>query len=463
MAIAGEKHDGHDFVADALALGAETAIVSDIWLNKNPSFKQRCIGVADTTTALRRIAQSFRSTFDFPVIAIGGSNGKTTTKEMLATLLARLPHPVTRTHKSENGFLGLAMTLTQIGHRRETQVAALIAEIGIDATGAMSEHMAIAQPEFALLTALGPEHLNGLGSWEKAIEEELILFRSSPATCARIWQCCDPQLLAVIAEVRENDTLVYERELQKTLPADTRQLIELGKVAALEFNVVKSSATASLIHCSWRPARAHKSQKSWSQSFDIPLPGRHNANNFALALAAASNITSDIDTLIDAWQNFTAPEMRSRVVKLKKQVTLYDDCYNSSPSSLDAALAALEAPEWANSHKVLILGDMLDLGTESKTWHLKLPEKLLKIENSHLCLFGSAMYDVFYELRTKHGDDLVRANIVMSHMAPEKNPADFFQALHESVEGAVILVKGSRGMDLGRFVRVCEEWSADQG
>lgn len=463
IAIRGEKHDGHDYVDAALSQGAEIAIVMDSWLRDRPALSRRCLGVTDTTEALRRIARQFREAFNFPVLAVGGSNGKTTTKEMLASLLRCLPVPVTRTHKSENGFLGLALTLTQSLHHSQLEVGALIAEIGIDDVGAMSEHVSVAQPNFAMLTALGPEHLSGLGSWDKAVEEELVLFRECQESCARIWQCCEPRLYDILDEARDGDTIVCELEQLKTMPAGPKQLAELGKISVLSFDVIKTSATSSLVNCTWKPAATHKNQTSWSQSFEVPMPGRHNANNFALALAAAANISSEIDSLIEAWKSFVQPEMRSRIVKLNKDVTLYDDCYNSSPSSLDAALSAMHSPEWSNKFKILVLGDMLDLGTESKTWHLKLSEKLLKTENSHLCLFGSAMYDVYNELITKHNQVLETANISLCHLAAEKNPALFLPMLNGKIEGSVVLVKGSRGMDMGRFVKVCEDWSAAQG
>jgi UDP-N-acetylmuramoyl-tripeptide--D-alanyl-D-alanine ligase len=327
----------------------------------------------------------------------------------------------------------------------------------------MREHIAIAQPEFAMLTALGPEHLNGLGSWDNAVEEELILFRNSSPHCARIWQCCEPRLFSILDEVREGDTLVCDIEQLKELPSKARQLAELARISVLSFDLVKVAATQSVVNCTWKPAITHESQASWSQSFEVPMPGRHNANNFALALAAASNIVSDVDALLEAWKSFVQPEMRSRVVKLSKNVILYDDCYNSSPSSLDAALAALNSAEWTQHFKILVLGDMLDLGLESKTWHLKLSEKLLKIKNAHLCLFGSAMYDVFNELKTKHKVILEKGNVTLTHLSVNENPERFFTQLQGKIEGSVILVKGSRGMDLGRFVRVCEEWSAAQG
>ena len=463
VAIQGDNHDGHDFVEAAFAQGAEVAIVTTSWLKLKPELRRHCLGVPDTTDALRHIAQEFRKTFHFPVLAVGGSNGKTTTKEMLASLLSCLPLPVTRTHKSENGFLGLALTLTQSKHNSESPLGALIAEIGIDDVGAMTEHVAIAQPDFAMLTALGPEHLNGLGSWDKAVEEELILFRKCSAHCARIWQCCEPRLFSILDEVREGDTLVIDVEQVKELPAKAKQLAELGRVSVLSFDVVKVAATQSVVNGTWKPAIAHKSQTSWSQSFEIPMPGRHNANNFALALAAAANVISDVDAHLNAWKSFVQPEMRSRVVKLNKGVILYDDCYNSSPSSLDAALAAINSAEWAQHSKILVLGDMLDLGPESKTWHLKLSEKLLKMENTHLCLFGSAMYDVFNELKTKHKNVLEKGNVSLTHLAAKESPELFFPQLQDKIEGSVILVKGSRGMDLGRFVKVCEEWSVAQG
>jgi len=463
VAIQGDNHDGHDFVEAAFEKGAEIALVQASWLQSKPELKHRCLGVHDTTSALRNIAQEFRKTFNFPVIAVGGSNGKTTTKEMLSSLLSCLPLPVTRTHKSENGFLGLALTLTQSKHNCHSPVGALIAEIGIDDVGAMKEHLAIAQPDFAMLTALGPEHLNGLGSWDNAVEEELILFRNSDPSCARIWQCCEPRLFSILDEIREGDTIVCDIEQLKELPAKAKQLAELGRISVLSFDVIKTAAIQSVVNGTWKPAISHKSQTSWSQSFEVPMPGRHNANNFALALAAAANICSDVDSLLEAWKSFVQPEMRSRVVKLNRNVILYDDCYNSSPSSLDAALAAINSAEWTQNFKILVLGDMLDLGLESKTWHLKLSEKLLKIENAHLCLFGSAMYDVFNELMTKHKSALEKGSILLTHLAANQNPEHFLSVLQGKLEGSVILVKGSRGMDLGRFVKVCEEWSAAQG
>ncbi len=463
VAIRGETHDGHNYVESALKQGAVAAMVEKSWLEKNPKWKSQCLPVEDTTQAMRTLGKSFRSEFNFPLIAVGGSNGKTTTKEMLACLLTALNAQVTRTHKSENGFLGLAITLTQKAHRTNIRTAALVAEIGIDDVGAMNEHVSIATPDIALLTALGPEHLAGLGSWDRAVEEELILFRESPKSCRRIWQCSEPRLREVLYEIREGDVLVCESGSFDSLVPAVHQLARAEKISILRFEIVEQKATQSIVNASWTPSSFDDNQTSWTMSFEVPLPGIHNAQNFVLALATASTICPDVTKLKTAWREFTPPEMRSRIVKLNKGITLYDDCYNASPASMDAAFDALLSSEWKHQHKILVLGDMLDLGEESKSWHLKLVEKLLKFENSDLCLFGTAMYDVFNEIKLKHSDALQTANMRLRHAGAETDPASFMNVLSDSICDSVVLVKGSRGMDLGRFVKSCEAWSLAQG
>ncbi|MEN9529844.1 MAG: hypothetical protein RI932_1717 [Pseudomonadota bacterium] len=463
VAIRGETHDGHNFVEAALKSGAVAALVEGSWLESRPQLASQCLAVSDTTQAMRVLAKSFRKGFNFPVIAVGGSNGKTTTKEMLACLLGALNATVTRTHKSENGFLGLAITLTQKSHSRNAGTAALVAEIGIDDVGAMQEHVAIAAPDFALLTALGPEHLAGLGSWDTAVQEELVLFRNAPNACRRIWQCAEPRLLEVINELKEKDSLVCEDTAFHKLPPPAKNLADDRKIAVLKYSVVRQGATASTLLVNWIPHADMQNQNAWTSEFEVTLPGIHNAQNFALALATAAQLCADVHALKKAWGEFVPPEMRSRVVNLKGGVTLYDDCYNASPASMNAAFDALLAPEWKNQRKILVLGDMLDLGEESKSWHLKLVEKLLKFENSHLCLFGSAMYDVYNEIKTKHSAAVRAANIELKHAGANTNPASFMDDLSGTIHGSVILVKGSRGMDLGRFVKSCEAWSSTQG
>ncbi|MFZ9520216.1 MAG: UDP-N-acetylmuramoyl-tripeptide--D-alanyl-D-alanine ligase [Silvanigrellaceae bacterium] len=463
FAIRGETHDGHQFVEAALQKGAAAAVVESRWLESNPQWAGRCMPVKNTTDALRQLGKAFRSDFPFPVFAIGGSNGKTTTKEMLSCLLGAKGNLVTRTFKSENGFLGLAITLTNPNHKKSAPPKALVAEIGIDEVGAMSEHVAIAQPDVALLTALGPEHLAGLGSWNTAVEEELLLFRQSPAQCRRVWQLSEPRLAAVAEELREGDVVVIDEIDPPRLDRNALELIGSHKVGKLSFRMLEQRATHSRLQARWCPQAGISPQNEWTSEITVPLPGIHNARNFALALATAALTGAQKNDLESAWSDFVPPEMRSRIVQLVGETTLYDDCYNASPASMDAAFDALLASEWKSKHKVLILGDMLDLGTESKSWHLGLIPKLLKIENSDLCLFGTAMYDVYTEIKINHSDELQSGKIQLRHAGPNENPAQFLTELGDRLRGSVVLVKGSRGMDLGRFVKSCEVWSSAQG
>jgi UDP-N-acetylmuramoyl-tripeptide--D-alanyl-D-alanine ligase len=135
---------------------------------------------------------------------------------------------------------------------------------------------------------------------------------------------------------------------------------------------------------------------------------------------------------------------------------LYDDCYNASPESMKAALNVLSRAEWTTKPKIVFLGDMLDLGDESRKWHLDLVDSLRELTSVHLCFFGNAMYDVFQEL-TKEQSLFASRNWKMSYLRADEDPKSFLNEIQTPFSSAIVLVKGSRGMDLGRVVSLIEE------
>jgi UDP-N-acetylmuramoyl-tripeptide--D-alanyl-D-alanine ligase len=445
IAIRGEKFDGHAFVEECLRQGARLALVEMEWQgfkSLSTDLQKRCIRVPDVLLAYRKLASFFRSRFTFPVIGIGGSNGKTTTKEMLAALLQGPLSRVSKTEKSENGFLGMAVTMCARSHHLETTPHALVLEIGIDETGAMEQHVQLGRPDAVLLTALGPEHLAGLGTWENAVEEEYKLFSLSHSAC-RIWQLAEPQLAKKGHEVRRGDILVSEKSAP--LPGSTEQ------IAKLTYSIKGADAYASQVEIHWIPSASDLNSQPWKAEFTVPLPGKHNVENFALAMAGAAWAGRTLREIKQGWQTFVPPAMRSRVSKLIHNTVLYDDCYNASPASMQAALETVMAGEWQARRKIVVLGDMLDLGAESKMWHLELTETLKQLRNTRLCLYGDAMLDVYNTLRDQ--TKFLPAHQFEVHYLPkESDPRTFVTSSQASLAGSVILVKGSRGMDLGRVV-----------
>lgn len=461
VAIKGEYFDGHAFISSALENGAILALASADWEGWNTlsdDKKSRVIRVQNVTQAFRQIAATFRRRFPFPVVGIGGSNGKTTTKEMLFALLQDANRSATKTAKSENGFLGLAVTLTQKKHNTQAPPQALVLEIGIDDKDAMQEHIEVGSPDIVLLTHLGPEHLAGLGTWENAVKEEYKLFSLSPSA-KRIWQCSDDKLMEMFADVRSGDVLVGKSqrldEVFKKHKRDESILIEKKGVSILSYKALESTSSFSRISVTWKAShQSHLVSNIRTTQFEIPMPGQHNIENFILACGAALSLGRTFAEIQESWRNFVPPDMRSKIFCHEKFI-IFDDCYNASPSSMDAALAVLSTPEWDNKKKIAILGDMLDLGEESKKWHQDLATKLLKAPSLDLCLYGDAMYDVYQHLRQKL-NNVTDGEKLLIHKGSKEDPREFLQQLG-NLKDCVILVKGSRGMGLERVTKALSE------
>jgi UDP-N-acetylmuramoyl-tripeptide--D-alanyl-D-alanine ligase len=472
VAIKGENFDGHDHIKSAFEKGASYCLGNRKWAGWHllpKHFQARCFLSDDVLNSFRSLAKAMRQTFSFPVIGIGGSNGKTTTKEFLKAMLSKVADDsfVAATDKSENGFLGVAITLTKPELRSSNPPAALILEIGIDETGAMQQHVDIASPDVVLLTALGPEHLSGLGTWENAIEEEFRLFSGSPSA-VKIWQGNDAALnqrrhlaqksVDVWVERRDPEREGSTHSTENISKKDSQGMVVLENklswkclLKEREFTEIEVDFQAGLVPKStWQLQKAPPI--SFQQEvFKVPLPGIHNAENFALALGVSVSLGLSPATIRAGLQHFVPPAMRSKVEAFDRNNTLFMDCYNSSPSSLSAAISLMKTQEWSGQSKIFILGDMLDLGSESNIWHMKIPDLLQGILGLRLCLVGNAMYDVSQTLKTSFfwnstGKGPVGPQLSWFEKASEVN-LDLVLGQAE-VQDCVVLVKGSRGVGL---------------
>lgn len=427
--------DGHDWVEPYLRAGAALALVAADWplLSALPvALRRRCIVVDDTLRALRQLAAWSRRRYGFPVIAVGGSNGKTTTKDMIAALLAAPGFRATRTQGNLNGCTGIPLTMLQREHTRAAPPQALVAEIGIDAPSAMARHAALLAPDVAVLTALGPEHLSGFSSWEQAAAEELLLF-SAPSQPRRIFQTRDARLRQQLSTARRGDIVVCDEDLAQCEP-----LLRAG-ASILAFRVPNLAPLHSEIELTWYPDAAGA---AWRGHVQLPMPGRHNADNFAAAFGAALAVSRSPDALLRGWPGFTPPPRRCQHFTLPHGALLIDDSYNASPSSMSAALALFDRRELRPRRKLLFLGDMLDLGAQSAHFHRALCEPLRSLKNARLFLFGAAMREVYRTLSAT--DDSVR------WLPEDAEPRDFLSHLEIERESPVILIKGSRALRLDR-------------
>jgi UDP-N-acetylmuramoyl-tripeptide--D-alanyl-D-alanine ligase len=418
VAIRGEKMDGHEFIPAAIAAGAtgilaeQSIINSRGWTQQFPSVD--FFGVEDVQAAFRRLASAWRSKFSIPVILVAGANGKTTTKELLSALLHGRHESVLKTLGSQNGFLGIPMTLIEL---RPHHGAAVI-EVGIDEIGAMAQHVPIVKPTHTVLTVIGPEHLEKLIDVPTVAREECLAFHETKkrgGTC--IVNLDDPWIA---------------RELSK-LPGSWSFGID---------QVPGSPGVAGIHRTAGGRSMLDIELNGTELSLEVPLPGRHNAQNLLAAVATAAAIGLTPQEIQKGLSTFEGAEGRSQIRPLPSSsgTLVICDYYNASPVSMGAAFQLLAETGAPQATRIACLADMKELGSEELRFHAELSQPLISSGASVILLHGSRMKSLFDALKKSgfsgslaHFDDL---------------PSLAAEARRAAVPGSVILIKGSRSMKM---------------
>lgn len=418
-AISGLKFDGHDYVFKAFEAGAKGAIVSQANFNQRAQLPSdfQIFEVPNVTEALRQIAQAYRQSLKTQIFAVAGSNGKTTTKELLYYLLKEhfSPEGVFKTEKSNNSILGIALSLLQI--RPQHRYAVI--EIGIDEPGWMEKHLEVVRPNGGLITIIGEEHLNALKTIEVVAEEELKLLhflRESHGIFAANW---DSSWIRGV-----------------TLPSKSLTY-------SLESN--------AQIEGVYQPP---DTLNAFGLEFRLPLPGRHNAQNLLAALSALRLIDPEIsqgemDRLRSTLPYFKGEAHRGLWLEFEKDIRVYDDCYNANPESMEKALQAFVELSDGCRQK-LILGDMLDLGEATDRSHSLVLNRALVSGVDEIYLFGPH----FKKALSAVPKSLIPASIKVEAIDDmQKLKSELKERL---IYGDCLFLKGSRGMALERFLEIFE-------
>lgn len=336
VALPGERVDGNTFAEAALEHGAAVALVSDPALAERD---ERCIYSEDTLLALQQLAKRHRESFRIPLIAITGSNGKTTTKELCAAVLSQR-YKVLYTEGNFNNHLGMPLTLLRLTDEHEIAVV----EIGINHPGEMAPLADIARPTHALITGIGKAHLEGFGSLEGTLREKSILAERAYESGGVVFLNLD-------------DPLLRERWSDKAQVTYGLADGSYEREPDFRVTILREQPYLSLrISCSLgeQEVRTH-------------LVGRYNYHNVLAAFAVGVTFGLTMPTIANAIESYTPTNDRSQVVRLPRHVSLIMDAYNANPSSMRAAIENLfTAPEPA---KFAILGDMLELGDASDEEH----------------------------------------------------------------------------------------------
>ena len=403
FALAGERFDGHDFVQDAFAKGAVLAVVRSGWPGRDRiQGKGFLVPVADPLSSLQRLAANYRRRFELPVLGLTGTNGKTTTKEMAAAVLAR-KYRVVKTPGNLNNHIGTPLSLLQLEDR--TDVAVI--EMGTNHFGEIRRLCKIAAPTHGLITNVGSGHLEFFGTVENVARAKAELFESLPKEGVAFVNVDDPLVVKVAERVRSRFTYGFENA------ADVQ-----GRFLGLNGRACARIAVGG-------------------EEIQLQVPGRHQIGNALAAAAVGIFWEVPLEAIRDALENYRSFSKRMEV-HTWHGCTVLLDAYNSNPDSLRGALETLtELAEKSSGRAFAALGDMLELGKWSEPAHREAGRRAAGLGVAGLFLFGEFAPLTCAGYREAGGE--------ICEIFSDKS--QLAQTLAEILRpGDVLLIKGSRGM-----------------
>lgn len=411
IALSGPNHDGHDFVSPALAAGANAVVVGrDLGPDGSGVAWLR---VGDTLRALGDVAAARRGELRGAIIGVTGSNGKTTTREMIAAVLGAAGARVGRSLGNENNLVGLPQTLLRLTGDEDFAVL----EMGMNHPGEIWRLAEIARPDVGVITNVGPAHLEGLGSLANVAAAKGELALALPSTSTLVVNGEDPWLGPIADQFPGRSVRTGKdgpvRALATDLYSDGRQRI------AIEIDGRRSEAVLRCI-------------------------GAHNVANALLAAATGWVLGLAPDAIAAGLEAFAPPSMRLEVVQLASGARVLNDAYNANPASMVAALAALAAEP--AQRRIAVLGEMWELGPESPRYHRETGRAAGKRRIDRLVAVGRYAEEMVA--------GAVEAGLEPSRAEACRTPADAARLLAgELFEGDVVLVKGSRAARMEEVVR----------
>lgn len=386
FALKGENFDANTFAEQAIIEGAAYAIIDNVNFKKTEKY----ILVDDVLETLQRLSNYHRKQFTIPFIGITGSNGKTTSKELINAVLSE-KYKTNATQGNLNNHIGVPLTILSIP--KDCEIA--IIEMGANHIGEIEQLCEISEPTFGIITNIGTAHIEGFGSREGVIKAKSELYHFIKENNGKLF-------------LNEDDDLLTK--LAKDIPSI--------KYSRLEINNISSNPFLSF---EWKNLK-----------IETQLYGEYNIPNILAAIKIGEYFNVEITAIKAALEHYVSTNNRSQIVKLPNH-TLYLDAYNANPTSMNAAIDSFS--KLVDTKKLLILGDMLELGHVSQEEHQKVADKINQLKLNAL-LVGNEFQQIKnnYELKSVKNTDEAIAWL--------ENNLNTFNS---------ILIKGSRGIRLEKI------------
>ena len=406
FAIRGDSFDGHEYVEDAFAKGACAAVVSDGRDRSGP-----ILAVDDTADALLESAAWYRNRFDIPVVAVTGSNGKTTTKDMTAAVLST-KFRTAKTSGNYNNHIGVPLTLFEI----ESEHEAAVVEMGMNHPGEIKRLAAATRPAIGVITNVAEAHMETMHDVDTIAEAKAELLDALSEGGAAILNWDDPRVKALWA--RGPGTVVT---YGLSADAEVRAIDVTTSTAGVSFNLLDDGRV------------------------ELPVPGRHNVLNALAAIAVGRVLGVSDEDATRGLSSFELSPMRMSVTRMGAGAII-NDAYNCNPASLLAALEVL-VDVAGGATSAAALGDMLELGDTSEHAHREAGARAAELGVDRLYLFGTEVA----ALR----EGALAAGMPASRVRTYESKTALVDSLRKELdESAVLLVKGSRGMRMEEVVEL---------
>ena len=395
LCLRGNNFNGNKFAKEALEKGASFVIVDE----KEYQLNDQCIIVEDTLRTLQKLAYFHRQKLNIPILGITGTNGKTTTKELVYAVLSER-YSVYATKSNLNNHIGVPLTLLSIDPN-DAEIA--IVEMGANHTGEIKELCQIAQPDYGIITNIGRAHLEGFKTIDGVIQTKKALYDAVKEKGGTVFVNVDDELLMSLSEGINHIT--YGKR------GDYRGELLPGNLY-LTFNL-----------------------PDYSMKIQTQLTGDYNFSNAMAAIAVGLHFNIPIENVKSALESYKPDNNRSQII-YKGNKTIIIDAYNANPSSMLAAIENLL--RISTLHKAVLLGDMFELGTESLAEHQKIVDMLKNSEIKQVYLLGEIFSKTNADTFWKYTNYNCLANILKEQLPDE----------------VTILIKGSRSMKMECFLDV---------
>lgn len=415
VGLKGEKFDGSIFYEEALEKGAKVCLLEKIEISKEVLDKYKevaIITVENTLEALQKLASYKRSLYDIPVVAVTGSVGKTSTKDMIASVLMQKYH-VQKTMGNYNNHIGLPLTI--LGLKDHT---ALVVEMGMNNFGELSVLTNIAKPNICVITNVGTAHIGNLGSRENILRAKLEILEGLQKGGTVIINNDNDLLHKWNIENKEYKVVDFGIENQSKIMAKEIELQEYESNFMVEID--KTTMQVS-----------------------VPVGGIHFVYNALCAICVGMSLDIPKENMLKGIKEFELSKSRMEILKNSQEITIINDCYNANFDSMKASISSLARMN--AKRKIAVLGDMLELGEYSKQLHENVG---IEVANNHIDILITVGEESKYIVESAMEQGMQKEQIY--HMGSVE---EAIKVLKEKTQkGDIILVKASNGMNFKKIV-----------